>query len=153
MYNHFYGNFVREGIEPILKEQGLKWFYSFLAVAALPAAIAMPVLFSKLGPAKCCSVSNILSAGILACLLYIVTFEATQMTLILYALTVYVGVPIVAFSCISISPMLNRYAKEHNADHLFRRLCRCSLTSTTFVISEFQRTILVGSFKALTWLL
>lgn len=108
MFNAFYAEFVRNGQEPILSEEGYKWVYVFIPISVVPGALAAPYLYRKIGPALSCVWANIFTGCITVALFYIASGSATLPSFSVFVAVLYGSFPLTVISQLSTGPMLDR---------------------------------------------
>jgi MFS family permease len=114
-YEVYYKDFVDNGEAPVLSINGYQLLTVFVVLAVVPSAILTPRAFQKIGLASTCVLGNIVTGIVTIALLLIANIEkATTLTLIAFAIVLYVGFPFTVTSQLSTSPMLDRISPVHS---------------------------------------
>lgn len=113
MFNAFYADFVRDGEEPIMSEEGFKWIYVLVALSVIPGALLSPYLYQKIGAPVACVVANVFTGCVTVLLLYVASGSVTLTSFIAFVVILYVTFPMTVISQLSTGPMLDRVVPEN----------------------------------------
>ena len=111
MFDTYYADFVKHGLEPIMTSETYKWIYVFVALLVIPGAAVAPHMFRRYGPATSCVGANLLTGLVTVGLLQIATINPpTIASFAIFAAVLYVTFPATVISQLSTGPMLDRIA-------------------------------------------
>jgi len=109
MYQRFFLDFQIANKVPIMSGNEYRWLFSMIGLAAVPAALLMPLVNKKLGVAISTIISNLITAGAIIALLSVAAIDPpTHSSFVLYATIIYATFPFALLSQLSSGAMLDR---------------------------------------------
>eukprot|EP00588_Corethron_pennatum_P011427 CAMPEP_0194268774 /NCGR_PEP_ID=MMETSP0169-20130528/3045_1 /TAXON_ID=218684 /ORGANISM="Corethron pennatum, Strain L29A3" /LENGTH=612 /DNA_ID=CAMNT_0039010149 /DNA_START=151 /DNA_END=1989 /DNA_ORIENTATION=- len=114
MFETYYLFFVEQQLTPVMNETTYKLLYVFMAIVAVPGAIAAPFCYKKFGVAMSTVAANIVTGFTIIALLFITKVEpATNKSFAGFVTILYVFFPVTIISQVAVGPMLDRIVPPH----------------------------------------